>query len=155
MMMSEFELKTPAFLEEFLALDLREQDQGQFANDDAWKTTGLKLITGGPSYTVWVDNLCLALMGVMRMFPRSGEAWIFCDKRVVDYPREVLEATKQAMYEIIEEFKLVRLQAHCLSDWPEANGFVRHLGFHLEAEVKAYGPNLEDYNQYARIESWQ
>lgn len=151
-MMMTFELTHPMRLEEFLQLKMRDEDNTRLGDR---RQHGLTLIAGGPSYSFWIGDRCLAVMGVATMFERSCEAWIFCDKEIVKYPRELLEATKQAMHEIVEESDMVRLQAHCLADWLEANSFLRHLGFELEAMCRCFGPDLEDYNQYVRIEPWQ
>jgi hypothetical protein len=141
-------------LEDFTALELRQQDLQTLPNEASVRANGEKLLAGGPANTLWIDGKPIACMGILRMFQHSGEAWIFCDKSVVNHAVTLLEAGREYLEFLTETYQLVRVQARCQTDWFEANKFLKHLDFKYEAELKYFGPNLEDYNQYVRLRPW-
>jgi hypothetical protein len=143
-----------ATLKDFMSLQLRPEDAKTIPSKEAKKNYGTKLLSGGPANSLWTHGQLLACMGILNMFPHVGEAWIFCDEIVVDHPVTLLEGTKEYLEFLVQEHQFVRVQARCDAEWFEANKFLKHLGFSLEAEMKYFGPNLEDYNQYVRIQRW-
>lgn len=81
-----------------------------------------------------------------------GEAWILCSKGAAAHPVGVFRVARDYLNTGFVLNRLYRLQAIVRCDWPQAQKFVKRLGFVKEGVLKKYGADQSDYIMYARVE---
>lgn len=110
-----------------------------------------KLGRNGPAFTLMVDAKPIACAGIEPYWPGMGEAWGIFSIHVYQYPIAVFKAAREGLDRIMQDWKLIRVQAVALKDFPSAVKFLERLGFEPEGEMRKYGPGGETFLRYARI----
>ena len=135
---------------DFLGLELRAEDKGlrqQPEYVDYLK--GNEVL--GFCYTALLEGEVVGCGGVKPFWPGVGEAWAFFPAEKVKYKREIFYAAKLVLDRVEAENKLHRVQAVVRADFPEAMGFMHHLGFEVEAKLTAYNEDKTDAFLYRRV----
>jgi hypothetical protein len=118
---------------------------------DGWKYSWQER---GPAYTLFADGKIVGSAGVVLMNKKSGEAWMVLSSLFYNYKKEFFRAVRDKLEDIIKDKGLVRVQAMVVTDFPEAEHWLRHLGFENETPnprgARRVGPNGEDMYLYAR-----
>lgn len=88
--------------------------------------------TDGAAWSLNVGRTPVAMGGISLSVPWVGVAWMVCTDRMS--PASWKKLIRHASIVIPNAAKTVqRIEAHVLSEWPEAVKFARRLGFHLES----------------------
>lgn len=102
----------------------------------------LRITTDG--VTIHRENV-MAAVGVVDLWPRCGEVWLFLSPNRTPQQFVVLHRILQGLLTtVMQGYR--RLQAHV----PVAGNTVmvcwmQHLGFHIEGTLKRFGPDGSDY----------
>jgi len=97
------------------------------------------------------DGKILACAGVRILWPGVGEAWaIFCNE-IGSYKKEAYIYVLTYLKQIIEDFKLRRIQAYVRADVPIALKYIEQLGFQQEGLLRKFGRDGKDQYIYALI----
>jgi len=115
----------------------------------AFKATLEDTDTDGPGFTGIYKDEIIGCGGVRLFWAGVGEAWGFYPQRFFRYTKEVFWYTKTMLNKIIMQFSLRRVQATARVDYPEAQNWLRHLGFRIEGRMKNYCPCGQDTFLYA------
>lgn len=100
------------------------------------------------SWTILVDNIPMACVGVVNFHSHKGEAWAIIDC----YSGKHFVSIVRSMKRILDIIKLDRIEATVQKNFKQAHRLVKLLGFELEAEtMRKYGVNGLDYSLYARV----
>lgn len=135
---------------DILDRNVRERDawisgHGDFENIiETWKT-------GGPAYTIIIDDQVIMSAGVVLMGWNRGEAWTLLSTLFFKHPKTCFKQVLYRLEEIIYTHKLKRVQALVSPEFEKGVRFVEHLGFEKEGTLKAFGPNNEDLVMFGRI----
>jgi hypothetical protein len=106
----------------------------------------------GCGWTVIGDGRCLAMFGVMQLYPGVAEAWLMVD--TVGIKKRKMQLTKGAkrFFENVgPAFDLRRLHIMVSVAHKEAVAWARLLDFQFEATLKQYAPDGSDSLVYARF----
>lgn len=91
------------------------------------------------------------ISGVFILWPGVGEAWSAVSDLVERYPLFYTKTVRTYLDQIIQDYRLHRLQAQVVAYHTRSLLWVKLLGFKLEAVLKQYGPNREDHYLFARL----
>jgi len=103
----------------------------------------------GPSYTMTVDDEIVMCAGVVILSQGVGEAWIVLSELFYRYKKECFRVVRDNLDNIIAVNKLKRVESLILTDFPEAERWVIHLGFKFASP--SVGPYGENMLKYARV----
>jgi hypothetical protein len=103
----------------------------------------------GPSYTMIIDDAVVMCAGVVIQGGGVGEAWMVLSELFYQYKKECFRVVRDKLDEIILGNELKRVQSLILTDFPEAERWVIHLGF--KYDMPTLGPNEENMLLYARV----
>lgn len=126
-------------------------------SQEAWIKKGdidkwcLACKTGGPAYTLIVEDVPVVCAGVILNEWGRAEAWSLLSNAFYKHKIKAYRAIKAGLDSIVIENKLTRIQATVDSNSPEAIDFIECLGFEYEGRLRQYGPNREDYLMFSRI----
>lgn len=134
---------------DILDRNIREEDL--WLSNQNWEEAIEYWKTGGPGYTIIINDEIVACGGIF-LLGRSGEAWTLLSPLFYKYYRLVYRIIKSKVSEMIQEYKLNRVQATIKPDFAPAIRLVEHLGFEKEGIMKSYGPNGEDVLLYGRTQ---
>jgi len=109
----------------------------------------------GPAYTFFHGDKVLACAGVTIYWEGMGEVWLCTSKYWEDYKKEAVIWTRWVLDFLQDENKLRRIQADVVADNAEANRYIRHFGFHLEALMRNYDVLGRDCIRYSRIREYE
>ncbi len=113
---------------------------------EVWKS-------GGPAYTVMIDDQIIFCGGIVLMGWNSGEAWTYTTDFIEKYPKLVFKTVKTYLIAIAQREKLVRVQATCYLWNKKGARFLEKLGFEFEGLMKKWGPTHEDALMFALTEA--
>lgn len=103
----------------------------------------------GPCFSGVYKGEIVVCAGFVEMWPGVATAWAVM---VQSIPRfAVHRAVKKGLATIMESCKYFRVQASVPVAHKAGNRWLEGLGFKKEAVMSKYGPNQEDFVQYARI----
>lgn len=105
-----------------------------------------------PSYTALVNDVPVAMAGVIILWPGVGEAWSIMTENTLKYPFLIHRAVKRTLNDIIRNMKLKRVQSVCLKGFDRGCRWLEVLGFKFESEMPLYGLNGETYIKYVRLQ---
>ena len=119
-----------------------------------WGKWIVKWMEAGPAYTLFIDDIPVMCAGVGILRPGLGEAWMVLSTLFYKYRKECFIAVRDRLEMIIKGEKLKRVQALVLTDFPEAEHWLIHLGFENETPTKrglrSFGPSGEDMLMFGR-----
>ena len=102
----------------------------------------------GPAFSAVTRSAVVACAGVQDFWPGVGEAWaIVADRR---YAKTIHKAARRFLDEQMGR-AYHRIQATVPADYAEGNRWLKHLGFGLEARLRAYSPDGQDFNLWALV----
>ena len=105
----------------------------------------------GMGFTAFTDEGILGAAGVVRVLPGNWEVWCYTTELFPKYGYRVHRIAQRylAAFEKRKEWR--RFQCVVDSTHPVAVRWVRKLGFEREGILRQYGPEGQDYYQYARV----
>lgn len=130
-------------------IELRPRDEDRTIYRDIDRF--MEIANKSDAFTMLWDDDVLAIGGVLIYQSGFGEAWIVCDKKIIEHSMVALRAIKNMVDGLIAEHKLHRLQATVKIDWFRAQRFLSFLGFEWEGTLRKYGPDQSDYFMYSRV----
>jgi len=140
----------PFKAEHAMQLELRPEESEAKDNLDLYKQFADMHYSNGPACSLYYQGKLLFCCGVVLMYPGVGLAWIACDKAIKGFGRECLHYGRMILDEIIEQYKLHRVQAEIKSSVDYFHKFILRLGFEEEGTMRKYGPDGSDYILYSR-----
>lgn len=129
---------TPEALRSYGAVDL----------DRVWRSYE----TSGPAWTMWVGDEVVGCAGLILMWPGVAQAWLLPSVHLAQYPRSVVTALVGNLKQAITDLKLRRVECSVDKNFKLGRRLVEWLGFDEEVVKLRYGPNDEDFVQYAIIQ---
>jgi hypothetical protein len=124
-----------------------------FSKHPDWAKWAVRWKEEGPSYTLVIDDQIVGCAGVIIPKEGFGEAWMVLSSLFYKYKKECFKAVQNKLDQIIRKWKLRRVQALVMTDFPEAEHWLRHLGLKNETPegMKRFGPSGEDMYLYAMV----
>ena len=113
----------------------------------------IRLWEEGKAFTLMADGVIVGCGGVMMREQGKGEAWIIATPLISKYRKTVFKLIRNVLGEIINEYKLRRVEALCPGKYTEGQRLLKHLGFINETPdgMKQYGPGGETFYSFGRI----
>jgi hypothetical protein len=108
--------------------------------------------TGGPSYSLFIDNQVVFCAGVVDMLWQRGEAWTLLSSLFYKHPRVCARIVKSELGRIIKDHDYKRVQSIVEPEDTKAIRFIEWLGFEREGLLRKYMPSEKDMLMYARIQ---
>ena len=104
-------------------------------------------------YTALLNDIPIALGGVYKMWDGVAEGWFIVGKHGKNFPIKLARTVRFMAKKMINDNKLVRLQASvCLND-KKALRFIKWLNFKEEGIMRKFGPDGVDYMRYAWVKA--
>jgi hypothetical protein len=110
---------------------------------DSWEKWPNQWYEGGPAYTLVIDEKFIMCAGILIYNDGKGEAWMVLSELFYKYKKECFRAVRDKMEYIISRYKLNRVESFIMSDFPEAERWVIHLGF-SNVTPPPFGPRIFD-----------
>lgn len=108
---------------------------------------GANLASAGPAYSGVVGDEVFACMGLIPQWEGRAIAWGLIAKETGPY---FLKVTK-AVFRTMELHPFRRIEASVKSDFVQGHRWAQMLGFKREGTMRAYAPNGDDHDLYARV----
>lgn len=129
-------------------LSIRKQDHDAIELPSYNYEQYLKIENLKHSYSIVVDGIVMACVGIVEYWSNRGEAWAVIDRYA-----------GPKMLSIVREMKLLfsivdcdRIEAAVIHNFKQGHRLVKLLGFELEASImRKYGVTGFDYSLYARV----
>lgn len=100
------------------------------------------------SYTIFVNGVAVACVGVAEYWRHRGEAFAFISSDSGKHFVSIVRTMKR----LIDEVDCDRIEATVIRSFKQGHRLVRLLGFELEADLmRKYGLTGLDYSLYARV----
>jgi hypothetical protein len=106
----------------------------------------------GPAWTLRVGDDVVCCAGLMRLWRGRAHAWLLPSVTMPSYSKTIVLALVDHLRALIHEQQFVRIECHVMKEHQMGRRLVEWLGFKQEAIMERYGPNDEDYVQYALIQ---
>jgi len=108
---------------------------------------GPSLKAAGPAYSLEVDGAILAAAGFVPQWDNRALVWALISKEVGPHMVGLTRAVKRALS--LHHYR--RVETHVASDFAEGHRWARLLGFEREGRMRAFTPQGDDCDLYARI----
>lgn len=108
---------------------------------------GPSLKAGGPAYSLIVDDVVLAAGGLIPQWENRAVAWALIAAEVGPHMVSLTRAVKRAFS--LHHFRRVETSVAC--DFEQGHRWARMLGFEREGRMRAFTPDGDDCDLYARI----
>lgn len=105
----------------------------------------------GPAFTGFVEDIPIAVAGIMIPWPGLGTAWSFTTAQVAQFPCAFHRGIKRKIEEIAVEKGLRRLQMDIPHDHVVSRRWALRLGFRREGAMPKYGPTGDLWLRYSRL----
>lgn len=100
------------------------------------------------SYTIIVNGIISACVGIVEYWSGRGEVWAIIDKLSGKYFVSIVRSMKK----LLQSLDFNRIEATVIKDFEQGHRLVKLLGFELEANcMRKYGVTGLDYALYARL----
>ena len=106
----------------------------------------------GFGLTALADDGIVGAAGVVQVLPGNWEVWSYTTELFPKYGFAVHRSVKRFLDAFTKRPNWRRYQCVVDSTHPVAVRWVEALGLEREGTLRKYGPNGEDYHQYARIQ---
>lgn len=103
------------------------------------------------SVTLMADDKPIICSGIVELWPGVGEGWFVATDDLTNHPVTIARATKEVLYDQIDEGGYWRLQANIRTTWFTAVRFSEFLGFEKEGVMKKFGPDGANYLRVAIV----
>lgn len=127
-----------------LSLQPRQMFMGSFIRQDGYADMLAKV---GPAYTGIADFQVVMCAGVHLELPGRGTAWCLLS----EHARNHLLGCTRAVEEFLSHCGVRRVQTYVETAFVQGHRWAGMLGFAREGTLRAWGPNGEDYDLYARV----
>ena len=108
---------------------------------------GPSLKAAGPAYTLVVGDEVLATAGFIPQWEGRATVWALISKEVGPHMVFLTRAVKRALQ--LHHYR--RVETHVSSDFEQGHRWARLLGFEREGRMRAFTPEGDDCDLYARI----
>lgn len=135
---------------DFHGMELRSEDKG-LRQQDGYIDYLRQNEVPGFCYTAVLDGEIIGCGGVRPFWEGVGEAWAFFPADKVGFKREIFYAAKKVLDTVVNEQKMHRVQAVVRCDFIAALGFMKHLGFVVEAKMIGFNDDKTDAYLYRRV----
>ena len=119
-----------------------------------WTNLVSALKSVGVTYS-WYDNIpeprILGICGVAPQWTGVGEAYMFLSPEFKNNKIRCIKDIRYYLKQITDQFKMHRVHCHVIKEFEHAVKFAKYLGFTVEAELKKFGPNKEDYYKMVKF----
>ena len=109
------------------------------------------LKTHGATFSWWEDRKILGICGIMPLWTGVGEAYMFLSPEFKKRKLRCIKDIKNYLDLITKQFKFHRLNCYVIKDFKKAVRLAEFFGFEIEAELKKYGPNKENFYLMRRL----
>lgn len=133
----------PKHLEELLLQPSQALMQPVLSNPDY----GRGLASAGPAFTGIAEEGVIACMGLIPQWQDRAIAWGLIS---AEAGRHFVQITK-AVFRTMELYPYRRIEASVLTQFEQGHRWAKLLGFKRECTMKAYLPNGDDCDLYARV----
>ncbi len=106
-----------------------------------------QLRAAGPAYSLVVGDEVFACAGLIPQWENRAVAWAL----VASEAGRHFRAIHQAVLRTFELHPFRRIETAVLQDFEQGHRWVRMLGFEREGLMRAYSPDGQDYDLYARV----
>src|SRR4030042_1889103 len=131
----------------------REHDSYFCVNNEDWGKWIHRWADSGSAYTLLIEDEIIMSAGVILQGRNIGEAWMLLSSLFYKYKKECFKAVRNNLEFIIARHNLKRIQAFVMTNFVEAEHWLRHLGFENETPtqrgLRSFGPHGEDMFLYA------
>jgi hypothetical protein len=110
-----------------------------------------RMVVPDMSFSGFVNGQVIACGGIYPVWDGVGEAWFLGSQLIHKHKAAVTKAVKRHLVGIMEEYKLHRVQAHVMEDWPGARRWISFLGMQEEGVLRKFSPEGLNYIQFARV----
>jgi hypothetical protein len=104
----------------------------------------------GIAYALQKEDTTIVIGGVRELWPGCGEAWMIASEYAEKYPIALTKAGERVMQEA-DDKGFDRIQCTVSQDFPDAQKWVEHLGFHVEGLLERYDVNGINHFMCARF----
>jgi hypothetical protein len=116
---------------------------------------GRNYAAAGPSYTIRIDGAIAAVLGLMINWETSthrATAWAVWTPTGYAHPYTVHRLTKRYLRRLIQQYRIVRLDAEIVADFDAAGNWLEHLGLWPEGPPRLYaGPQGEAMQSFGWV----
>ena len=105
----------------------------------------LLMKSSGATFSWWEDRKILGICGIMPLWTGVGEAYMFLSPEFKKRKLRCIKDIKNYLDLITKQFKFHRLNCYVIKDFKKAVRLAEFFGFEIEAELKQYGPNKENF----------
>ncbi len=145
-------LRIEPFSPEHLDLiDLRYADWFAFQYVGNWKLEVEQFMATGYSNSLFVNDSLVIIANLKVLWNGVGEVWALTSPAAIRYPLALCKVSRMWLNQHIDDLGLHRVQCKVIAGFKESHAWAQWLKFTPEAYMKKYGPQEEDYVQYARI----
>ena len=119
-----------------------------------WQNLVSYLKHGGATYSWYSKDPKPRILGICGVAPQwtgVGEAYMFLSPEFKNNKIRCIKDIRFYLKQIADNFKLHRIHCHVIKDFAKAVLFAKYLGFTVEAELKQFGPNKEDYLKLVKL----
>ena len=130
----------------FDVIELDGPEQKMIKNyDKSWKDLVRCFKYVGATFSWYKEKRVIGICGVMPHWNGVGEAYMFLSPEFKKNKIRCIKDIRFYLKQIAEQFKFHRVHCHVIKEFDRAVTFAKYLGFEVEAELKQFGPNKEDY----------
>ena len=102
-------------------------------------------------YAALLEGKILMVGGILPIWDGVGEAWAFITEEVKDNLIESYKCGRQIFDMLVKEKKLRRVTASTMSDFPQGQNLLEHLGFEYEGCLRQHSVEGVDMYIYGKI----
>ena len=105
----------------------------------------------GVGFTALADDGIVGAAGVVMVLPGNWEVWCYTTEMFSKYGFAIHRSVKRFLDAFAKRSDWRRFQCVVDSTYPVAVRWVEALGLEREGTLRRYGPDGQDYYQYARV----
>ena len=127
-----------------MAIQEAQLTVGPLVKDDAYIAS---LIAAGPAYAVVVDGSTIAIAGVSIFWKGRGFGWATLSALAAPHMRELTREVRN----FLKFSSISRIETAVDCRFKQGHQWARMLGLQKEGTMRAWGPQGDDFDLYARI----
>ena len=105
----------------------------------------------GLSITGIVNDEIVGCGGIRKLWPGTGEVWLFLSPQTSMYPIRTYECIRDGLQKLIDDNDFRCLMAYGRIGFAKAHTLFRHLGFKAKGKIERYTPDDVDCIIYGLI----
>jgi RimJ/RimL family protein N-acetyltransferase len=103
------------------------------------------------AYTGLSGGKVLGCAGIIPIWNGVGDFWMYLGKETFKDKILTIRIMQELLDDIITNNHLHRVQAVVKTDFCAGHRFAKFFGFEFEGHKRHYGPDKEDFTQYAKV----